>query len=77
MSALIKINIRKEDGTYINYMGSISDRFDLSGNNIRFFEMQTKEERDQKKPKNYVFNGKVIWTDGIIISIKKNQDSKV
>ena len=45
MSALIQINIRKEDGTYINYMGSISDYFDLNGNNIKFFEMQTKEER--------------------------------
>lgn len=77
MSALIKINIRKEDGTYVNYMGSISDTFDLNGNNIRFFEMQTKEERDQKKPKNYVFNGKVVWTDGKILSNKKNDESKV
>ena len=48
MSALIQINIRKEDGTYVNYMGSISDYFDLNGNNIKFFEMQTKEEREQK-----------------------------
>ena len=70
MSALIKIDIRKEDGTYINYIGSISDYFDLNGNNIKFFEMQTKEEREQKKPKNYVFNGKVVWTDGIIKSNK-------
>ena len=70
MSALIKIDIRKEDGTYINYMGSISDYFDLNGNNIKLFEMQTKEEREQKKPKNYVFNGKVVWTDGIIKSNK-------
>jgi hypothetical protein len=77
MSALIKINIRKEDGTYVNYMGSISDTFDLNGNNIRFFEMQTKEERDQKKPKNYVFNGKVVWTDGKILSNIKNDESKV
>ena len=34
MSALIQINIRKEDGTYINYMGSISDYFDLNGKPI-------------------------------------------
>jgi len=75
MSALIKINIRKEDGTYVNYMGSISDKFDLNGNNIKFFEMQTLEEREQKKPKNYVFNGKVVWTDGIIIANKKNDNT--
>jgi hypothetical protein len=72
MSTLIKINIRKEDGSYVNYMGSISDHFDFNGNNIKFFEIQTKEEREQKKPKNYVFNGKVVWTDGVIISNKKN-----
>jgi len=75
MSALIKINIRKEDGTYVNYMGSISDNFDLNGNNIKFFEMQTLEEREQKKPKNYVFNGKVVWTDGVIIANKKNDNT--
>ncbi len=68
MSTLIKINTRKEGGSYVNYMGSISDHFDINGNNIKFFEMQTKEEREQKFPKNYVFNGKVVWTDGIIIS---------
>lgn len=73
MSSLIKIDIRKEDGTYINYMGTISDYFDINGNNIKFFEMQTKEEREQKKPKNYVFSGKVVWTDGIIKSNKFTQ----
>ena len=77
MSTLIKINIRKEDGSYVMYMGSISDHFNLNVNNIKFFEMQTKEEREQKKPKNYVFNGKVVWTDGIIISNKQNEDKKV
>jgi hypothetical protein len=74
MSALIQINIRKEDGTYINYMGSISDYFDLNGNNIKFFEMQTKEEREQKIPRKYVFNVKVVWTDGII---KSNKSIKI
>lgn len=77
MSALIKINIRKEDGTYVNYMGSISDRFDLNGNNIRFFEMQTKEERELKKPKNYVFNGKVVWTDGVIKANNKSDNNLI
>ena len=75
MSALIQINIRKEDGTYINYMGSISDYFDLNGNNIKFFEMQTKEEREQKIPRKYVFNGKVVWTDGVITANKKNDNT--
>ena len=77
MSTLIKINIRKEDGSYVNYMGSISDHFDLNGNNIKFFEMQTKDEREQKKPKNYVFNGRVVWTDGIIVVNKKNENNNL
>lgn len=77
MSSLIKIDIKKEDGTYVNYMGSISDHFDLNGNNIKFFEMQTKDEREQKKPKNYVFNGRVVWTDGIIVVNKKNENNNL
>ena len=77
MSSLIKIDIKKEDGSYVNYMGSISDHFDLNGNNIKFFEVQTKEEREQKKPKNYVFNGRVVWTDGIIVVNKKNENNNL
>jgi hypothetical protein len=76
MSALIQINVRKEDGTYINYMGDISDYFDLSGNNIRFFEMQTKQEREQKKPRKYVFTGKVVWSDGKINAHKLSEKIK-
>jgi len=77
MSSLIKIDIKKDDGSYVNYMGSISDHFDLNGNNIKFFEMQTKDEREQKKPKNYVFNGRVVWTDGIIVVNKKNENNNL
>ena len=36
----------------------------------KFFEMKTKEEREQKIPRKYVFNGKVVWTDGVIKSNK-------
>ena len=35
-------------------------------NNVTRTDSQTKEERDAKKQKNYVGNGKVVWTDSNI-----------
>lgn len=38
---------------------SKKDRF---GNTVAVTESQTKEQREAKVPKNYVGNGKVMWT---------------
>jgi hypothetical protein len=46
---------------------TINDEVDKFGNNASIFESQSKEEREAKTPKNYLGNGKVIWT-----SEKKN-----
>ena len=35
--------------------------------------MQTKEEREQKKPRKYVFTGKVVWSDGKINAHKLSE----
>ena len=37
------------------------------------FDRQTKEERDVKSAKNYVANGKVVWTDGSV-AVAKDQE---
>ena len=34
------------------------------GQNVAAYVSQTKEQRDQKKPRFYVGNGKTFWTDG-------------
>jgi hypothetical protein len=56
-------------GKFLNVTITINDEVDKFGNNASIFESQTKEEREAKTPKNYLGNGKVIWT-----SEKKNND---
>ena len=43
---------------------SINDKTSQYGKNIEVYVPQTKEERMAKKPKSFVGNGKVFWTDG-------------
>jgi hypothetical protein len=56
-------------GKFLNVTITINDEVDKYGNNASIFESQSKEEREAKIPKNYLGNGKVIWT-----SEKKNND---
>tara|TARA_R110000824_G_scaffold21682_1_gene80670 strand:+ start:6772 stop:7089 length:318 start_codon:yes stop_codon:yes gene_type:complete len=77
MSTLINANIRmdkipreklvkgKNGAVYYNCTISISDETRYN-NNVAITDSQTKEERDAKKQKNYVGNGKVVWTDSNI-----------
>ena len=42
----------------------------------KFIYSQTKEERDAKMPKNYLGNGKVVWTDGTV-TLAEREEEKV
>ena len=42
---------------------SLNDSSDQYGNNVNSFVAQTKEQREAKKPKFYIGNGKVFWTN--------------
>ena len=55
---------------YYNLTVSVSDETRY-GNNVAITDSQTKEEREAKKPKNYLGNGKVVWTDGNIVLAEK------
>ena len=59
--------IAGKTGQFLNVTITINDEVDKFGNNASIFESQSKEEREAKTPKNYLGNGKVIWT-----SDKKN-----
>lgn len=61
--------IAGKTGQFLNVTITINDEVDKFGNNASIFESQTKEEREAKTPKNYLGNGKVIWT-----SDKKKDD---
>ena len=75
MSALVNLSINvaklpkekfvqgKNGAVYYNMTISINDETNDYGQNVSAFDAQTKEEREAKKAKDYLGNGKVVWTD--------------
>lgn len=66
MGALGTISIKQQDSSYKKYTVGINDTTNQYGNNIEVYEEQTKEEREAKKPKTYLANGRVFWTNGTV-----------
>lgn len=78
MSAIINLSLRvdalpkekfvqgKDGKVYYNFTVSVNDESNQWGQNVSATDSQTKEERDAKKPKSYLGNGNVVWTDGNI-----------
>lgn len=60
----------KDGAVYYNLTISVSDETRY-GNNVAITDSQTKEEREAKKKKTYLGNGKVVWTDGNIVLAEK------
>jgi hypothetical protein len=54
--------VKGKKGTYANITVSVNDEDDQFGNNASIWESQTKEERDAKVDRNFLGNGKVIWS---------------
>ena len=85
MSALINVSLRvdklpkekfvsgKDGAVYYNFTIGVNDDSNQYGQNVSATDSQTKEEREAKKPKTYLGNGNVVWTDGNI----KVADKKV
>ena len=85
MSTLINASIRvdklpkekfvkgKDGAVYYNLTISLGDETRF-GNNVALMDSQTKDERDAKKPKNYLGNGKVVWTDGKVTLAEKEEE---
>lgn len=83
MSALINVSLRvdklpkekfvagKDGAVYYNFTIGVNDEANQFGQNVSLTDSQTKEEREAKKAKNYIGNGTVIWTDGNIVAVKK------
>ena len=89
MSALINFSLRvdklpkekfvagKDGAHYYNGTISINDETNEWGQNVSIIDSQTKEERDAKKPKTYLGNGKVVWNDGNIKNAVKTDNVEV
>ena len=85
MSAIINVSLRvdklpkekfvsgKDGAVYYNFTIGVNDESNQWGQNVSATDSQTKEEREAKKPKSYLGNGNVVWTDGNI----KVADKKV
>lgn len=84
MSAIINGSIRvdklpkekfvkgKDGAVYYNFTIAVNDDTRY-GNNVAFMDSQTKEEREAKVSRNYLGNGKVVWTDDKIVLAEKEE----
>lgn len=57
---------RIKNGKYVNLTINIADETDQYGNSISCWESQSKEERESKAKRNYLGNGRVLFTDGTV-----------
>ena len=85
MSALLSVSIdvaslpkekfvtAKNGKVYYNFTVAVNNESKF-GNNVSVFDSQNQEERAAKKPKNYLGNGKVFWTDGSIVLAEKEAE---
>lgn len=73
LETLLKVvNQKREKGLDITI--STNEESNQYGQNISAYVSQTKEQREAKKDKFYVGNGKVFWTDGkITLAVKKEE----
>ena len=82
MSSLINVSInldkidkskiiKGQKGKYLNLTISVNDEVNSYGQNASIFESCEKGE-----DKNYIGNGKVIWTDGKITKASKTEQAQ-
>ena len=88
MSAIINYSLRvdklpkekfiagKDGAVYINLTMSVNDETRY-GNNASVMISQTQEEREAKKPRTYIGNGKVVWTDNKITLAEREEAKEV
>lgn len=85
MSALatVQINLNEipkeliyngKKGSYITLQLGINDQTNKFGQNISVTIPQSQEDREAKKPKKYIGNGKVFWTDGKLTAAEKIEE---
>jgi len=86
MSLLISTSIRvdklpkekfvkgKDGAVYYNFTISVNDQTRF-GNNVWLYDSQSKEEREAKKKKHTLGNGKVVWTDGNVQLAEKQENT--
>lgn len=69
--------IRKKGEKGISLTVSINDETNQWGQNLSAYVSQSKEDREAKKNRFFVGNGKTFWTDGKISAAEKKTDNVV
>lgn len=73
LNKIPKSAITKKNGSaYLNLTMSVNDD-SRYGNNTSVYVSQSKEERDAKAKRDYLGNGRVIWTDGNIVLAEEEE----
>ena len=73
LETLVKtIKAKKVAGISIDI--SINDEAKQYNQNVSAYVTQSKEDRDEKKPRYYVGNGRTFWTDGNIVAFKSDSN---
>lgn len=67
--------VRKKGEKGIALTVSVSDESNEYGQNVSAYVSQSKEQREEKKPRFYAGNGKVFWTDGKIVRADKKPET--
>ena len=81
--ASISLDIKKidksklKDGRYLNLDLSIRDELNQYGQNVSVYYNRSKEERYKEVPKEYLGNGKIVWTDGNISTGKQSSQTEM
>jgi hypothetical protein len=68
--------IQGKKGTYYNFTVSVNDDTNQFGQNVSVYDSQTKEEREAKKAKTYIGNGRVVWSDGNIVVAERQESTE-
>ena len=82
MSSIISIGINRDkiqfnEKGWANVDVFVNDEVNEYGQNASAAMSQTKEERESSTPRNYVGNGKVVWTTGTIEAAPRQERSGV
>jgi hypothetical protein len=63
--------LKKKGESGVGLTISTNDTGDAYNQNVSVYVSQSKDDRDAKKPRFYVANGNVNWTDGKVTVMKK------
>ena len=61
---------------YLNLTLSIEEKTNEYGQNVKAWEGQSQDERKSKEPRNYLGNGKVVFTEGNVSVAEKKEETK-